>query len=152
MPHSVCNNILAKYLTVVKHKSHLACSIPNSSMLNLFLYNVHNIWDIQLQHHISNFILQINNPYLLGISTCIRLQQLQNNLWSTTNILQHPQPNIDGPNKSTLNFKIIQLLIHLNFSITANNNISWPNIIQHNLQPLEPILAQHPQYTISKTA
>src|ERR1043165_7656492 len=124
LPHSVYNNILAKYLTVVKHKSHLAHSISNSSMLNPFLYNVHNIWDIQLQHHISNFMLRINNPHLLGISIRIRLQQLQNNLWSTTNILQHPQPNIDGPNKFTLNFKIIQLLKHLNFTIMANSSIS----------------------------
>ena len=90
LPHSVCSKILAKYLTVAKHKSHLAHSIPNSTMLNPFLYNIHNIWDIQLQHHISNFMLRINNPDLLGTSTRIRLQQLQNNLWSTTNILQHP--------------------------------------------------------------
>jgi hypothetical protein len=57
LPHSVCSKILAKYLTVAKHKSHLARSIPNSTMLNPFLYNIHNIWDIQLQHHISNFML-----------------------------------------------------------------------------------------------
>src|ERR1043165_1444353 len=146
IPHSICNRILAKYLTVAKHKSHLARSIPNSTMLHPYLYNIHNIWDIQLQHHITNFLLRINNPNLLGTSTRIRLQQLQNNLWSTINILQHPNPTIDGPNRYTLNFKIIQLLIHLNTSITANPNILWPNTISYKLQSLESILSHHPQY------
>src|ERR1043165_2930714 len=150
IPHSICNNILAKYLTVAKRKFSLARSIPNSTMLNPYLYNIHNIWDIQLQHHITNFLLRINNPNLLGISTRIRLQQLQNNLWSVTNILQHPQPIIDGPNKHTLNFKIIQLLTHLNMSITANSNVAWPNTIHYNLQPLEKILSQHAQYITFK--
>jgi hypothetical protein len=103
----ICNQILSKYLTVAKHKAHLARSIPNSTMLNPYLYNIKNIWDIQLQLHITNFLQRINNLHLLGISTRIRIQQLQNNLWSTINILQHPQPSIDGPNKHTLNFYII---------------------------------------------
>ena len=49
------NRILAKYLTVAKHKSHLARSIPNSTMLHPYLYNIHNIWNIQLQHYITTF-------------------------------------------------------------------------------------------------
>ena len=80
LPYSTCTKILSQYLTVAKHKSHLSKSTPNSTMLNPHLYNIHNIWDIQLQHHISNFLIRINDPNLLGISTCIRLQQLQNNL------------------------------------------------------------------------
>ena len=123
LSRTICNNILSKYLTIAKHKSHLAKSIPNSTMLNSYLYNIQNIWDIQLQHHITNFLQRINNPHLLGTTTRIRLQQLQNNLWSTINILQYPQPIINGPNRFTLNFKIIQLLIHLKLSVTANSNI-----------------------------
>ena len=60
----------------------------------------------------------------MGISTRIRLQQLQNNLWATTNIFEHPQPNVDGPNKHTLNFKIIQLLPQIAATIRANTNIA----------------------------
>lgn len=63
------------------------------------------IWDIQLQYHLSAFLLRLNDSHLLGNSTHIRLQQLQNNLWSTTNILQHPNPLIDGPNKHSTTFK-----------------------------------------------
>src|SRR5690242_9109901 len=119
-------------------------------MLNPYLYNICNIWDIQLQHHITNFLQRINNPDLLGTTTRIRLQQLQNNLWSTINILQHPQPIINGPNRFTLNFKIIQLLTHLKLSVTANSNILWPHTIQHNLQLLEKILITNPKYKTFK--
>jgi len=56
LPQTICKGILAKCLTVAKHKSNLSRSIPNSTMLNPYLYNVHNIWDIQLQHHITNFL------------------------------------------------------------------------------------------------
>src|SRR5260364_214190 len=55
LPYSTCTKILSQYLTVAKHKSHLSKSTPKSTMLNPHLYNIHNIWDIHLQHHISNF-------------------------------------------------------------------------------------------------
>ena len=146
LKRSTCDNILSKYLTMIKHKAKLSRTSPNSTMLNPYIYNVYNIWDIQLQHHISCFQQRINDPEILGISTKIRLQQLQNNLWSATNILQHNQPLIDGPNKLTLNFKIIQLLQHLGISILANSNVLWPYTIHDGYQPLEPILIQHPKY------
>ena len=119
-------------------------------MLHPYLYNIRNIWDIQLQHHITTFLQRINDSHLLGISTRIRLQQLQNNLWSTVNIFEHPHPNVDGQNKHTLNFKIIQLLPQIAVTIRANPNIAWPNIIHHQLQPLEPILKQHSKYITFK--
>src|SRR5260363_459071 len=49
LPQFTCNKILGKYLTIAKHKAHLSCSTPNSTMLNHNLYNIRNIWDIQLQ-------------------------------------------------------------------------------------------------------
>jgi hypothetical protein len=125
---------------MIKHKAKLSRTSPNSTMLNPHIYNVYNIWDIQLQHHVTCFQQRINDLATLGISTKIRLQQLQNNLWSATNILQHNQPLIDGPNKLTFNFKIIQLLQHLGISILANSNVLWPNTIHDGYQPLEPIL------------
>src|ERR1043165_10162621 len=98
---------------MIKHKAKLSHTSPNSTMLNPYIYNIYNIWDIQLQHYISCFQQRINDPEILGITTKIRLQQLQNNLWSTTNILQQNKPVIDEHKKLTLNFKIIQLLQYL---------------------------------------
>src|ERR1043165_6651180 len=43
LPQTICNQILSKYLTVAKHKSHFFRFIPNSTMLNPCLYNIYNI-------------------------------------------------------------------------------------------------------------
>ena len=150
LSQSLCNKILAKYLTVAKHKARLAKSTPNSTMLNHNIYGIKNIWDIQLQHHISNLTSRLNNKELLGTSTHIRLQQLQNNLWSTTNILLHPNPKIDGANKNTTTFKIIQLLKHLELSIHAHSDIMQPYTIDLPYTPLENILQTHTNYPIFK--
>jgi hypothetical protein len=142
--HNTCNKILSKYLTVAKHKSKLPVSAPNSTMLNHNIYGIKNVWDIQLQHHISNFLLRLNKTDLLGVTTQIRLQQLQNNLWSTTNILQHPNPLIDGANKHTTTFQIIQLLRHMQFTITAYS--IQPYTLTYPYTPIETLLHTHPDY------
>src|SRR6185437_7393071 len=150
LSHSTCNKILSQYLTVAKHKSKLARSTPNSTMLNHNIYGIKNIWDIQLQYHFSALLLRLNDSHLLGNSTHIRLQQLQNNLWSTTNILQHPNPLIDGPNKYSTTFKTILLLKHLECSIAAHSEILHPFTINLPYTPLESLLNNQPQYLTFK--
>jgi ribonuclease HI len=143
---SICNKLLSQYLTVAKHKAGLSKSTPNSTLLNHNIYGVKNVWDIQLQHHITNLLIRINNQQLLGSSTQIRLQQLQNNLWSPTNILQHQHPLIDGKNRHTTTFKIIQLLQNLNMTIQIDNNIQNIQTLTYPHTSIESILDKHPQY------
>jgi hypothetical protein len=54
---SICNKLLSQYLTVAKHKAGLSKSTPNSTLLNHNIYGVKNVWDIQLQHHITNLLI-----------------------------------------------------------------------------------------------
>ena len=61
-----------------------------------------------------------------------------------------PNPTIDGKNKYSTNFKIIQLLQHLNMQIDAHSSIIWPNTIIHNAYPLELLLNQHNAYNTFK--
>jgi hypothetical protein len=138
--------ILTHHIGLVKQKAKLSRTIPTSTLLHPQLYNIYNIWDIQLQHHVSNFIKRLNNTELLGISSCIRLQQLQNNIWSTTNILHHPNPLIDGPNKQTTSFKIIQLFSHLGLSVTPNPMYNIPYTVDTGTITLESILSSHSKY------
>src|SRR5437763_6558136 len=147
---TTCDQILSTHLTTAKHKSNLSRSIPNSVMLNHNIYGIKNIWDIQLQHHISKFLLRLNNSNLLGTITKIRIQQLQNNLWFTTNILQHSNPIIDGKNKYSTNFKIIQLLQHLNMQIDAYYSIIWLHTIIYTAYLLEKLLNKYNSYNIFK--
>ena len=86
----------------------------------------------------------------LGTSTKIRLQQLQNNLWSPIQIFSHPNPIIDGPNKSTTNFKIIQLLNHLEISLSNSLN-RYLYTLSESLVSIESILKSHPKYSTFKT-
>ena len=99
---SYYNKILSQHIGLVKHKAKLSRTIPTSTLLHLQIYNIKNIWDIQLQHHISNFFKWLNNTDLLRVSTQIRVQQLQNNFWSPISILSHSNPVIDKHNKQTL--------------------------------------------------
>src|SRR5438105_4179397 len=71
IPLTICRTILSKYLTVAKHKANYSKILPNSTMLNHNIYSIKNIWDIQLQHYISNFLSRLNNFDLLGVSTQI---------------------------------------------------------------------------------
>ena len=82
----------------------------------------------------------------MGTSTHIRLQQLQNNLWSTTNILQHPNPLIDRPNKNTTTFKIIQLLSQLNLTIQAHTTCLKPYTLTNQYTPIEILLTTEKLY------
>jgi hypothetical protein len=84
------------------------------------------------------------------LSTRIRLQQLQNNLWSSTNIFVHTNPIIDGPNKNTTNFKIIKLFLHLGISVSSNPQYNIPYIIQEGSTSLESLLGSHPKYPTFK--
>ena len=150
LSQSTCNKIFKQHINLVKHKAKLCRTIPTSILLHPHIYNIKHIWDIQLQHHIPNFIKRLNHESLLGISTQIRVQQLQNNLWSSTSILSHPNPIIDGPNRFTTNFKIIQLLKHINWSISPNPNTTIPFTIQEGSITLESILSIYPNYTTFK--
>ena len=71
-------------------------------------------------------------------------------MWSTTNILHHPNPIIDRKNKYSTNFKIIQLLQYLNIQIDAYHSIAWPHTITHTAYPLEKLLNEHNSYCTFK--
>src|SRR5690242_21779958 len=64
IPKTICNSILSLYLTTAKHKAKLSITTPNSIILNHNIYGIKNIWDIQLQHHISNFLLELMTQIL----------------------------------------------------------------------------------------
>ena len=84
-----------------------------------------------------------------GTSQCsmgIGWALVQNNLWSTTNILHHPNLLIDRPNKQTTSFKIIQLFSHLGLSVTPNPMYDIPYTVNTGTITLESILSSHSKY------
>src|SRR6185295_12059414 len=97
-----------------------------------------------------NFTKRLNSSNLLGISTCIRIQQLQNNLWSSTSILIHNNPYINKPNKHTINFKIIQLFKHFGITFASNSLYNILYTIQERSISLESLLSLYSKYLIFK--
>jgi len=53
---STCNKIFTQHIGLVKLKAKLCRTIPSSILLHPQIYNIKNIWDIQLQHHIPNLL------------------------------------------------------------------------------------------------
>jgi hypothetical protein len=147
---STCNKIFTQHIGLVKLKAKLCHTIPSSTLLHPQIYNIKHIWDIQLQHHIPNLLKRLNNPDLLGTSTRIRIQQLQNNLWSPTSIFSHPNPIIDGPNHLTTNFKIVQLIRHIGWTFSINPTYNIPYTLHDGTISLESLLSSHSKYPIFK--
>ena len=82
-----CDMIIASFRKVFKHKLSFPTTAPNSIMDNRNLYNFRNLYDLQLQSKVTNFLIQINADGILGTVTEIRLKQLQSEMITTTNIL-----------------------------------------------------------------
>src|SRR6185295_5299855 len=77
-----CWKMTTRFLSVIKNKALLARTSPNAIMYAKEAYNVCNLWDRQLQMHSSNLLNRLNDKRVLGLSTRIRLQHLQNIFWS----------------------------------------------------------------------
>ena len=72
-----CDKISAIFIQLFKSKLSLARSAPNAILLNRWIYNYRDLYGIQLQAKLSNFLIALNHKSLLGQVTYIRLLQIQ---------------------------------------------------------------------------
>src|SRR5579859_7064083 len=73
-----CKHIIAEFRKTFKHKLSFPSTLPNTTMDNCNLYYFRNLYDVQIQAKITNFLVQINSDGILGEVMNIRLKQLQN--------------------------------------------------------------------------
>src|SRR4051812_4457312 len=83
LSEDTCEKINSQIRQVFKNKCKLTITFPNSMIHASWGYQVFNITDRQLQKHAIDLIQRINENNLCGATTPIRIQQLQNNIWST---------------------------------------------------------------------
>ncbi|RHZ81198.1 hypothetical protein Glove_123g91 [Diversispora epigaea] len=76
----------SKLRMLFKHKCSLSRTIINSVVYSQLGYNMFNILDRQTQMHAKEITHRINRQDLVGITTKIRLQQLQNRMWDPEEI------------------------------------------------------------------
>jgi ribonuclease HI len=76
-----CSQLLSPIKKLFKNKLGLSRSFPNSAIHHPHFYNLFDYWQLQCQSMITNFIVRINDPSLIGEITYIQLKQLQSTLW-----------------------------------------------------------------------
>src|SRR5438128_12553535 len=72
-----CDAISSIFIQLFKAKLNLARSTPNAILLNRWIYNYRDLYGVQLQAKLSNFLIALNHQSLLGKVTNIRLLQIQ---------------------------------------------------------------------------
>ena len=65
-----------------------ANTIPNILLKNKNVYNIIDFYERQIENHIDNLLLRLNDDGILEITTEIRLRQLQFNEWLLDNPLK----------------------------------------------------------------
>jgi hypothetical protein len=73
----VCKKLQSPYLTLLKQKLKLPKTCPNSIFYNRLIYKFKDLYETKMQSMITNFFIQINDKKLLGMTTQIRLRQIQ---------------------------------------------------------------------------
>ena len=80
-------SLTAKLRTCLRNKIGIANTAPNVLLNRKELYNLIDFFDRQIEAQTSNLILKLNDKGALGITTEIRLRQLQTKEWLNDNPL-----------------------------------------------------------------
>jgi hypothetical protein len=98
-------------------------SLPNSILHSHWGYRIFNIEDRQLQLHATELMNRLNMDNECGVITKIRLQCLQNRIWSTKPLWQLTTESWQRITNLGLDGQVIALLAKndINFSITIQN-------------------------------
>jgi hypothetical protein len=83
-----CKILGAKCRKLFKQKVGLASTAPNAATFTHTIYNLCELWDRQVQHHITNLVVRLNDNGILGKISKIKLHQLQLNLWLSKSPLE----------------------------------------------------------------
>ena len=101
------------------------------------LYNFHSLYEVKVQSIFTNLVCLLNDPNLAGLTTKIRIRQLQTRL----HLAQCPL--IDWPFQSSTQLKdnIADLLSVLpKFNLSFECASSWSNLIKGGVHPLVKVL------------
>ena len=87
-----CDTLTAQYRRVLKNKTEICNTLPNSAVHHKGLLNLKSIWEVQIESQIANLVTYLNDTESTGISTIIRLKQSQINNWEPKNIMTEEIP------------------------------------------------------------
>ncbi|CAJ0633794.1 729_t:CDS:2 [Entrophospora sp. SA101] len=127
MTETECRKLLTTLIKIIKQKSYLAKTLPTTTLTNPHLYDVKDIWGLQAQHHIPNLIYRLNNKGILGVTTKIRLTDLQQEMWENKCILQTIP--IEGKSSMKANNIIYNIML---VTIDGKHLLRWDHWLARN--------------------
>src|SRR4051812_14798447 len=129
LPEQTIDKVNSKIKQCFKSSMGFQSSLPDSILHSHWGYRIFNIEDRQLQLHATELMNRLNMNNECGTITKIRLQNLQNQIWSSEPLWQLTAESWKGITNLGLDGQIIALL--------AKNEINY-NITTQNLFPICP--------------
>ena len=120
--------VTVKLRRLIRHKMSCANTIPNIFLKNKNVYNIIDFYERQIENHVDNLLLRVNNDGILGITTEIRLRQLQFNEWLPDNPLEIWNYNNINTFKHNLLTQILCLVNDLGLLLKSIRQ--WERIIK----------------------
>src|SRR6266508_2231875 len=137
LSEDICSSLMTPFRKLFKHKLNLNQCIPNAILSTNLLYNFRSLYEVKVHSMFTNLVCLLNDPNLAGLTTKIRIRQLQTQLHLTQ------CPLLDWPFTSSIRLKdnIADLLSVLpQFNLSFECASSWSNLIQGGVHPLVKVL------------
>ena len=116
---NMCNNLTKTIRKIVRNKAAIVNTLPNSAVHHKGIYNIQKVWNILKESQIACLLARLNDTGPAGVSTWIRLKQVQILNWEPRNILTETLP--EGFNiKGNLSGTILKLANSLNITLTSS--------------------------------
>src|SRR6185369_7154382 len=115
-----CDKLTRQCRKIFKNKVGICNTIPNSVIHHMGIYNLKNIWDVQLESQITGLIHRLNDQGLADKATLIRLKQAQIKNWEPENIFSEKIPN-SFDYKGNFSATITKLASKLGFKFNNTN-------------------------------
>ncbi len=80
LSEDLCSTLMASYKKLFKHKLNLNQCIPNAILSTNLLYNFRSLYEVKVHSMFTNLVCLLNDPNLAGLTTKIRIRQLQTQL------------------------------------------------------------------------
>ncbi|RHZ72733.1 hypothetical protein Glove_239g8 [Diversispora epigaea] len=142
-----CLKITTKFISMIKNKALLPITAPNALIHAKEAYDVCHLWDRQLQMQSNNLFNRLNDKGMLGCSTRVRLQHLQNSFWSGQSITESLFTMKTKRGRSLLNDILVICKIHdLTFKLSKNLNDNL--LIKGGNITIEELLDDESQYRL----
>jgi len=141
---NTCNNLTKTIRKLVRNKAAIVNTLPNSAVHHKGIYNIQKIWNVLKESQIACLLARLNNTGPAGISTWIRLKQVQILNWEPKNILLELLPK-NFSTKGNLSGTIVKLANSLDITFRSSQwaeKFDWKG----GFMSIKSMLDDHKEY------